>query len=288
MAQEHYNENYTSKYSQKFLVKKILFEKKSRFQHIVIFQNEAFGRVLVLDGIVQTTQMDEFIYHEMFAHIPLFAHNKPASVLIIGGGDGGLLREVLRHDVVTEVDMVEIDEDVVNACNRYMPTISKDAYSDPRTNLVIADAMDFIKETTKKYDVILADTTDPVGPSEILFSEYFFKECCNHLHKNGIFVNQCGIPFLSQNNHRKVGSLLSDTFGHVAFYQAAIPTYIGGPMVFAIASNDINNIKPDLSYLKKKYSAWGKRTLCYSPEFHISSFCLPNYMNDPLWLKLRG
>lgn len=275
-------------FSQKFAVEQILFEKKSQFQHICVFHNTGLGRVLVLDNIVQTTELDEFIYHEMFAHVPLFSHPNPKSVLIIGGGDGGLLREVLRHPSVETVDMVEIDADVVHACRKFMPFICRDAYEDPRSNLIIDDALVYIQETEKTYDVILCDSTDPTGPSEALFSSAFFDMCSESLNSGGIFVNQCGIPFLRGNHHHKVIDDLGLVFSEVAAYQTTVPTYSGGPMVFVMATKNSGVIDLPVETINTRYTAAEFKTLCYNPAVHKAAFALPEYMTDPLWLKLRG
>ena len=188
-------------YGQSFIVDEILFESKTDHQHLIIFNNEQFGRVMALDGVIQTTEKDEFIYHEMLTHVPLFAHGNAKRVLIIGGGDGGILREVLRHPEVEHVTMVEIDQAVVDMCKKYFPKHSDGAFDDPRVDLVIDDGVDFIvnnalDQSSEPYDVIISDSTDPEGPGEVLFSSRFYQGCKNSLSDGGILATQNGVSFM--------------------------------------------------------------------------------------------
>ena len=161
---------------QTFRIDKVYFENKTEHQHLMIFHNAALGRVMVLDGVVQTTEKDEFVYHEMMAHVPLLAHGKAKQVLIVGGGDGGMLREVLKHRSVEQVTMVEIDSAVIEMAKEYLPNHSQGAFDDARANIVIADGMDFVRDTGQRFDVIISDSTDPIGPGEILFSDDFYAQ----------------------------------------------------------------------------------------------------------------
>ena len=163
-------------YQQRFEVSKVLFSEKTEFQDMVIFENPKFGRVLVLDGVIQTTEKDEFIYHEMMVHTPLLANGAAKRVLIIGGGDGGCLREALRHPGVEKVTMVEIDPTVVDLSREYLPMHSDGAFDDPRTDLVIADGLKYVAESAEKFDVIIVDSTDPIGPGEVLFTDAFYRD----------------------------------------------------------------------------------------------------------------
>lgn len=161
-------------FAQSLGVTKVLYDNNSSLQHIQVFENDRFGRVLTLDGVVQTTQGDEFIYHEMLTHVPILAHGNATRILIIGGGDGGMAREVLRHKSVEKVTMVEIDEGVVAFSKTYLPSLSNGAFDDPRLDLVIADGADFMVTSTDEFDVIIIDSTDPVGPGEVLFTEFLW------------------------------------------------------------------------------------------------------------------
>ena len=161
-------------FAQSLGVTKVLYDNNSSLQHIQVFENDRFGRVLTLDGVVQTTQGDEFIYHEMLTHVPILAHGNATGILIIGVGDGGMAREVLRHKSVEKVTMVEIDEGVVAFSKTYLPSLSNGAFDDPRLDLVIADGADFMVTSTDEFDVIIIDSTDPVGPGEVLFTDSFY------------------------------------------------------------------------------------------------------------------
>ena len=183
-------------YGQRFRMEKLLHEVRTEHQHLVIFQNPRMGRVMALDGVIQTTEADEFIYHEMLTHVPILAHGSVKRVLIIGGGDGGMLREVTKHAGVEHIAMVEIDGTVVDMCKAFLPNHSSGAYDDPRLNLVIDDGMRFVATTTEKFDVIISDSTDPIGPGEVLFSENFYQACHRCLNEGGILVTQNGTPFM--------------------------------------------------------------------------------------------
>lgn len=188
---------------------------------------------MALDGVVQTTERDEFIYHEMMTHVPLLAHGHAKHVLIIGGGDGAMLREVSRHRSIETITMVEIDAGVVSFCRQYLPNHNAGSYDDPRFSLVIDDGVNFVNQTSQTFDVIISDCTDPIGPGASLFTSSFYEGCKRCLNPGGIFVAQNGVCFLQQDealdSHRK----LSTYFDDVSFYQAAIPTYYGGIMTFA-------------------------------------------------------
>lgn len=240
------------------------------------------GRVMALDGVVQTTERDEFIYHEMMTHVPLLAHGAAKSVLIIGGGDGAMLREVSRHPEVEKITMVEIDAGVVTFCRQYLPNHSAGAYDDPRFTLVIDDGVNFVNQTQEKFDVIISDCTDPIGPGESLFTSEFYAGCKASLNENGIFVAQNGVCFLQQdeavNSHRK----LSHYFGDVSFYQAAIPTYYGGIMTFAWASDNPALRQLDTATLQTRFKAAGLTCRYYTPAIHTGSFALPQYLLNAL------
>ena len=211
-------------FGQYFSVDNVLYHEKTDHQDLIIFDNRAFGRVMALDGVVQTTERDEFIYHEMMTHVPLLAHGNAKHVLIIGGGDGAMLREVSRHRSIETITMVEIDAGVVSFCRQYLPNHSAGAYDDPRFTLVIDDGVNFVNQTTQTFDVIISDCTDPIGPGESLFTSAFYEGCKRCLNPGGVFVAQNGVCFLQQDeavgSHRK----LSHYFRDVSFYQAAIPT----------------------------------------------------------------
>lgn len=170
-----YLEKLYKTYGQSFEIGEVLFEQQTDSWHLIIFRNEEFGTVMALDGIIQTTERDEFIYHEMLTHTPLFAHGAAKRVLIIGGGDGGILREVLKHPEVEHVTQVEIDQSVIDMCKTYLPNHSNGAFDDPRANIVIADGIEYVCETQDKFDVIISDCTDPVGRARFSLVVAFMK-----------------------------------------------------------------------------------------------------------------
>ncbi|WP_159566930.1 polyamine aminopropyltransferase [Budvicia diplopodorum] len=269
-------------FGQFFSIDKTLYHDKTEHQDLIIFENEVMGRVMALDGVIQTTERDEFIYHEMMAHVPIIAHGRAKRILIIGGGDGGMLREVCRHQSVEQITMVEIDANVVEFCREYLPNHSAGAYEDPRFNLVIEDGVNFVNQTDMKFDVIISDCTDPIGPGESLFTSDFYQGCARCLNENGIFVAQNGVCFLQQDEAVSSNNKLSSYFEDVSFYQAAIPTYYGGIMTFVWASQNALLRQHDLSILQERVSKSGIRCRYYNPAIHAGSFALPQYLQDAL------
>ncbi len=265
-------------YGQRFRMEKLLHEVRTEHQHLVIFQNPRMGRVMALDGVIQTTEADEFIYHEMLTHVPILAHGAAKRVLIIGGGDGGMLREVTKHVGVEHITMVEIDGTVVDMCKEFLPNHSSGAYDDPRLNLVIDDGMRFVATTTEKFDVIISDSTDPIGPGEVLFSENFYQACHRCLNEGGILVTQNGTPFMQIDEVKTTAGRLNSLFPDWHFYQAAVPTYIGGSMTFAWGSTNPAYRKLSRETLQQRFIGSGIVTRYYNPEIHIGAFALPQYV----------
>ncbi len=266
-------------YAQSFTVTKQLFEVKTEHQYLEIVETPFMGRVMLLDGVVQTTEKDEFIYHEMMVHVPLFAHPNPKRVLIIGGGDGGILREVLRHQNVEHVTQVEIDGSVIDMCKEYFPNHSQGAYDNPRANIVIADGKEFVASCQDKFDVIIADSTDPIGPGEVLFtSDFYADEKNNCLAEGGIMVAQNGVPFMQgdelTNTYQRLGKLYKDA----SFYVMPVPTYIGGFMSLAWATDDESLRKQTAEQIQARVAAAGFETRYYNADVHVASFALPNYI----------
>ncbi|VVN01042.1 Polyamine aminopropyltransferase [Pseudomonas fluorescens] len=265
-------------YGQRFRMEKLLHEVRTEHQHLVIFENPRMGRVMALDGVIQTTEADEFIYHEMLTHVPILAHGSAKRVLIIGGGDGGMLREVAKHRSVEHITMVEIDGTVVDMCKEYLPNHSKGAFDDPRLNLVIDDGMRFVATTTEKFDVIISDSTDPIGPGEVLFSENFYQACRRCLNEGGILVTQNGTPFMQIEEVKTTAGRLRSLFPDWHFYQAAVPTYIGGSMTFAWGATNTAYRKLSRECLQQRFAGSGIITRYYNPEIHIGAFALPQYV----------
>lgn len=265
-------------YGQRFRMDKLLHEVRTEHQHLVIFENPRMGRVMALDGVIQTTEADEFIYHEMLTHVPILAHGSARRVLIIGGGDGGMLREVAKHRSVEHITMVEIDGTVVDMCKEFLPNHSKGAFDDPRLNLVIDDGMRFVATTTEKFDVIISDSTDPIGPGEVLFSENFYQACHRCLNEGGILVTQNGTPFMQIEEVKTTAGRLRSLFPDWHFYQAAVPTYIGGSMTFAWGATNTAYRKLSREILQQRFTGSGIITRYYNPEIHIGAFALPQYV----------
>ena len=273
-----YQETLYEGYGQRFSMDKLLHEVRTEHQHLVIFENARMGRVMALDGVIQTTEADEFIYHEMLTHVPILAHGSARRVLIIGGGDGGMLREVRKHRGVEHITMVEIDGTVVEMCKEYLPKHSCGAFEDPRLNLVIDDGMNFVANTTEKFDVIISDSTDPIGPGEVLFSENFYQACRRCLNDGGILVTQNGTPFMQLSEVQTTAGRMNGLFSDWHFYMAAVPTYIGGSMTFAWGSTDASYRKQSLDVLRQRFAGSGIVTRYYNPEIHLGAFALPQYV----------
>lgn len=282
---ELWYETLHANFGQYFSVENVLYREKTEHQDLVIFDNPVLGRVMALDGVVQTTERDEFIYHEMMTHVPLLAHGQAKKVLIIGGGDGAMLREVSRHKNIEQITMVEIDAGVVEFCRQYLPNHSAGAYDDPRFKLVIDDGVNFVNQTTEKFDVIISDCTDPIGPGESLFTSAFYEGCARSLNEGGIFVAQNGVCFLQQDEAVDSHNKLSHYFKDVSFYQAAIPTYYGGIMTFAWATQNPQLRQLDITTLQQRFAEAGLTCRYYNPAIHVGSFALPQYLLNALTAK---
>lgn len=269
-------------YGQSFTLDEVLFEHRTEHQELIIFRNRDFGTVMALDGVVQTTERDEFVYHEMMTHVPILAHGDARRVLIIGGGDGGILREVLRHESVEHVTQVEIDQAVIDMCKQYLPNHSDGAFDDPRANIVIADGVEFVAECQERFDVIISDCTDPIGPGEVLFSSRFYEGCKRCLNEGGVFVAQNGVPFMQQDEIVTTRRRLSPYFADQTFYNAAVPTYVGGVMTFAWASDNAELRQLDVAALSERYARSAIVTRYYNPALHAASFALPQYVLNAL------
>jgi len=257
----------------RFEVSNLVYEEKSEFQNIVVFDNENYGRILMIDGIVQLSTRDEFIYHEMMSHVALFSVENPASVLIIGGGDGGIMREALRHRSVTDVTLCELDETVINISKRYLPSVAGGAFEDPRAKVEIMDGAKFMAETQKKFDAILIDSTDPIGPGEILFSEGFYANCARCLKPGGVIVTQQGAPIFQGGELRNSLTKLRPNFAFTSFFLLSPASYFGGNFALGFSSNAVKSKGP----LRKDPSI---ETKYYSPEIHASAFVIPNYIKQ--------
>ncbi|MFC1674151.1 polyamine aminopropyltransferase [Pseudomonadota bacterium] len=271
-------------YGQSFEVTRVLYRDKTEHQDLIIFDTPTLGRVMALDNIVQVTTRDEFVYHEMLTHVPMFArqclHGAVRDVLIIGGGDGGILREVLRHNSVERATMVEIDGTVVDLCKEYFPDISMGAFDDPRTDLIIDDGVKFVAETDRRYDVIIVDSTDPIGPGEVLFTESFYASCRRCLKDGGVLVTQNGVPFFQGGEVTTTNQRMGRVFAANGFYTAVVPTYIGGFMTLGWGTDDPALKEVSLDDLQEAFAQSGLETCYYTPEMHKASFALPQFIKD--------
>ncbi len=272
---------YGNEIFQGFTADALLFQGQTPYQKVDIYATKRWGKVLVLDGIIQTTEADEFVYHEMLTHVPMFGCANPRRVMIVGGGDGGILREVLKHDI-EHVDMVEIDRTVVDYCIEHMPTLNNAGkiYADPRASLVIEDAFEFIKREKNRYDVILVDSTDPVGAAEVLFSETFYHLCRSALNPGGVLALQDGVPFLQPEEAKGSMKLLRSLGLLARCYAIAVPTYYGGNMALGYASDDVAVMTPQLETVRARFEKSGMTTRHYTPELHVASFVLPRWMQE--------
>lgn len=281
MSGDWFDEELHPELRQGLKIDRVLYQSGDGLQDLVVFENPRFGRVLCLDGVVQTTEGDEFVYHEMMTHVPILAHGAAEDVLIVGGGDGGMAREVLKHQAVRPV-MVEIDPDVVEFSKRHLPSLSNGAFDDPRLELVIADGCQFMKQTEKRFDVIIVDSTDPIGPGEVLFTAEFYADCKSRLKPGGVIVTQNGVPFVQPQEVTNSWRRLGDSFQDVHFYLAAVPTYQGGDMAFGWASDDASLRRQPVETIEQRFQAAGIETRYYTPDLHVASFALPKTVRDLL------
>ena len=261
-------------------IDKQLHSEQTEFQRIDIFESKEFGRMMVLDGYVMLTEKDEFIYHEMIVHVPMAVHPNPKRVLIIGGGDGGTARELLRYKNVESVDLVEIDERVVDISRKYLPQTAC-SFDDERLHCYFEDGLKFIRHCNNEYDLIIVDSTDPFGPGEGLFTKEFYGNCYRALKEDGIMVYQHGSPFYDEDEdtcramHRKA----SHSFPISRVYQAHIPTCASGYWLFGFTSKKYHPLT-DLNV--ERWKERNIKTWYYTTNLHKGAFMLPRYVEDML------
>lgn len=261
----------------RFEADKVLHEVRTKHQHLVIFENAVWGKVLILDGIFQLTTLDEFIYHEMMAHVPLMALDRPRRVLVIGGGDGGVLREVLKHPSVEKATLCEIDRSVIDLSLKYYPEVANGAFDDPRADVVIADGLKYVAETTERFDAIIVDSSEPIGPSAVLHTEEFFADCKRALKPRGILVTQNGLPFLCPEPFARTTSILSGLFARCAPFLCNQPCYFGGEFALNWGSDEPGHLEISESKLARRQKARGVETRYWTPAYHVRAFALPAY-----------
>ncbi len=275
------NETLYADWGQRFLVKRELARVQSDFQDILIFESTSHGRVMLLDGVVQITERDEFVYQEMLTHVPLLAHGAAKRVLIIGAGDGGVLRRVLQHSTVERAVMVEIDGEVIRLAREFLPGISGDAWNDPRAQVIVGDGIDYVKTAPDgSFDVIIVDSTDPIGVGEVLFTDEFYANSARILSAGGLIVNQCGVPFMQADELRDTSQRRGKFFPHVGAYVAAVPTYVGGFMTlgFAAKQDGLSAIGAETIAARADAAGVLGYTDYWTPHVHVSAFQLPPYI----------
>lgn len=275
-----YTENQTNNVKFSMRVKKTLYSKKSQFQQIDVIDTYDFGRVLVIDGWTMITEKDEFIYHEMITHVPMMVNKDIKNVLVIGAGDGGTVRELTRFNSIERIDMVELDEEVVKAAREYLPFTSC-KLDDPRVNLYFQDGIKFVENKNNLYDLIIVDSTDPIGPGEGLFTREFYKNCYEALTDKGILVNQGESPYYDMNKKemKRSNEKLKDIFPICEVYQYMIPTYPSGYWFFGFASKKLHPVN---DFDEGFYNSLNLKDRYYNKDVHKASFALPNYVKELL------
>lgn len=271
-----YTELHDNQFGITVRVKNVLYSGKSEFQQIDIIDTEFLGRMLLLDGLVMTSEKDEFFYHEMITHIPMLSHPEPKDVLVIGGGDGGTVREVLRHSSVKRVVLCEIDGAVIEVSKKFLPTIAC-SLDDPRVDIQVRDGIEYIKQNKNKFDIILIDSTDPMGPGEGLFTEEFYKDVNAALKDGGIMVCQSESPFANQKEIKMMQPLLKKAFPIVKTYTGPMPTYPGGYWSWTFCSN---TVKPLEFIDEARAEKITKGSKIYNKDLHKAVFALPNFVKE--------
>ena len=273
------NETLYAEWGQRFLVKRELARVQSAFQDIMVFESHLHGRVMLLDGVVQITEADEFVYQEMLTHVPLLAHGAAKRVLIIGAGDGGVLRRVLMHKNVERAVMVEIDGEVIRLAKEHMPAIAGDAWTNPRAEVIVGDGIDYVRTAPDgSFDAIIVDSTDPIGVGEVLFTDEFYMNAARVLSAGGLIVNQCGVPFMQADELRDTSLRRRKFFGHVGAYVAAVPTYVGGFMTLGFAAKQPGLDAVPVETIRARAAAAGITGRYWTPEVHHAAFQLPPYI----------
>ena len=285
MTDSWVNETLYPDWGQRFLVKRELARVKSDFQDIMVFESHSHGRVMLLDGVVQITEGDEFVYQEMLTHVPLLAHGAARRVLIIGAGDGGVLKRVLQHKNVERAVMVEIDGEVIRLSKEFLPNIAGDAWNDPRADVIVGDGIDYVRQAEAgSFDVVIVDSTDPIGVGEVLFTDEFYHNAARLLSAEGLIVNQCGVPFMQADELRETSLRRGKFFADISAYVAAVPTYVGGFMTLGWAAKTKGLRDVSVAEIRRRAEAAGVlgTTRYWTPEIHAGSFNLPPYIAENL------
>lgn len=275
-----FTEKHTEHVKLSIQVDKQIYSSQSEFQRIDIFESPEFGRFLTLDGYMMLTEKDEFVYHEMMVHVPMAVHPNVKKVLVIGGGDGGTIRELGRYETIEEIDLVEIDEEVVEACKTHLPQTAC-GFEDARVTCYYDDGLKFVRKYENTYDLILVDSTDPFGPGEGLFTKEFYGNCYKALKEDGIMVNQHESPFYKEDAYamQRAHKRIVESFPISKVYQAHIPTYPSGHWLFGFASKKYHPINDQRV---KEWKSLGLKTKYYNEQLHKGAFALPNFVEEML------
>ncbi|PRX72047.1 spermidine synthase [Cohnella sp. SGD-V74] len=268
-----YTEKQTENFGITMKIKRTMVHEQTDFQELAMIETEEYGNMLVLDGMVMTTERDEFVYHEMVAHPALFTHPNPENVLVVGGGDGGVIREVLKHPEVKKAVLVDIDGKVIEYSKRYLPSIAG-KLDDPRVEVIVNDGFMHIHDHKNTYDVIMVDSTEPVGPAVNLFTKGFYQGIHDALKDDGIFVAQTDNPWFKAELIRSVNRDVKEVFDIVRVYAANIPTYPSGLWTFTLGSKKYDPLSVDESKLPELDTKY------YSPRLHKAAFALPKFVED--------
>jgi len=259
----------------KIKIKKFLEKVKSEFQEIEVVESETFGKVLLIDGVIMVTERDEFCYHEMIAHVPLCVHSKAQKVLVIGGGDGGAVREILKHDSVREVEVCEIDRKVIEICKIYFPKLAG-SFNNSKVKIHCEDGNEFIKYKKNEYDLIIVDSSDPVGSAEVLFRREFYEAMYQALKDDGIVVTQAESFFYHQNVIKSLFSFIKDIYSISKYYYTLVPTYPSGMIGFAFCSKKYH----PLNDFEEQRALKLQNLKYYNKDIHRAAFCLPNFAKN--------
>ena len=275
-----FTEQHTPEVNFSIKVNRQLFTAQSDYQRIDVFDSKEFGRFLTLDGYMMLTEKDEFIYHEMIVHVPMAVHPNAKRILVIGAGDGGVIRELTRYDSIEHIDMVEIDELVVEVCKKYLP-LTACSLDDERVHITYQDGLKYIRSKKDEYDLIIVDSTDPFGPGEGLFTKEFYGNCYKALKDDGIIVNQHESPFYHQDAlaMQRAHKRIVESFAISKVYQAHIPTYPSGHWLFGFSSKKYH---PTKDFNAAKWNTLGLHTKYYNTRLHEGAFALPNYVEELL------
>lgn len=277
-----YTEKQTADYGITAKVRETLCTEKTEFQDLAVLDTLQWGRMLVLDGCVMTTEKDEFVYHEMIAHVPLCAHPAPKKVLVVGGGDGGVIREIIKHPTVEKAVLAEIDSRVIERSREFFPQIASELDS-PRVDVRVVDGIRHVQEHPDEYDVIIVDSTDPIGPAVGLFAREFYRSIHAALKADGLFVAQTESPFLTGDLIRRVYADVAAIFPTAHLYLASIPTYPSGLWSFTVGSKI-----HDPHVIADPIRAAGLETRYYTPDVHRAAFALPRFAQELLMPQAAG